>query len=65
VRKIRANLKRTKIWGETLLPLLVGIDYDPEKATILKLLLLLYIFELMSGLKINFTKIEFFTTGGR
>jgi hypothetical protein len=26
VRKIRANLKRTKIWGETFLPLLVGKD---------------------------------------
>lgn len=38
------------------------IEHDPEKALNLKLLL--YIFELMSGLKINFTKSEVFVIGG-
>jgi hypothetical protein len=38
------------------------ISHDPEKATNLKLLL--YSFELMSRLKINFMKSEIFTIGG-
>jgi hypothetical protein len=38
------------------------INHDPEKAINLKLLL--YSFELMSGLKINFEKSEIFTIGG-
>ena len=37
------------------------ISHDPEKAINLKLLL--YVFELMSGLKINFLKSEVFTIG--
>jgi hypothetical protein len=38
------------------------ITHDPEKAVNLKLLL--YLFERMSGLKINFLKSEVFTVGG-
>jgi hypothetical protein len=38
------------------------ISHDPEKAVNLKLLLT--IFELMSGLKINFLKSELFVIGG-
>jgi hypothetical protein len=38
------------------------ISHDPEKALNLKLLL--YSFELMSGLKINFTKSEVFMVSG-
>jgi hypothetical protein len=38
------------------------ISHDAEKAVNLKLLL--YMFELMSGLKINYTKSEIFVIGG-
>jgi hypothetical protein len=40
----------------------ICISHDPEKAVNFKLLLT--IFELMSGLKINFTKSELFFIGG-
>ena len=38
------------------------VSHDPDKAVNLKLLL--YLFEIMSGLKINFQKSEVFTIGG-
>ena len=41
---------------------MICFSHDPEKAVNIKLLL--YLFEMMSGLKINFLKSEVFSVGG-